>query len=68
MALGKAFSDEDPIGHRRYHDLLIAAEIEKSRLRKSIIEKSLTGLVWIALAWVGLAIWNAFKHSLGIPG
>jgi len=62
----KAFSNDDPRGHREYHDALIAAAQQRVKIRQAVIEKSLTGLIWVGVVWVAYAIWQAFRHALGL--
>lgn len=64
--LTAAFPDSDLRGHREYHDALIASAQQRVKLRQAVIEKSLTALIWAGLVWISIAVWNAFKHSLGL--
>lgn len=61
-----AFPDGDPRGHREYHDALIAAAAQRVRLRQAIIEKTLIGLIWAGVIWIGIALWQGFRHALGL--
>lgn len=53
-----AFPGDDPDGHRKYHEAVIAREERRAKVQQAIIEKSLAGLIWSALSAIGLAVWH----------
>lgn len=54
----------DCIGHRKYHEALIEAQRERSKLYKAIIEKSLTALIWAFFVFLGTSIWSHLQELL----
>lgn len=57
----KAFSNEDPIFHRNWHDLEIENSKESKEIQKDVKKKIIGGITWGALLLMGYAIWEWFK-------
>lgn len=56
----KAFPNEDPVSHRRYHEELIEQNRDRKRLIAAVKEKTIAGLVWAGMIGLGLACWKYF--------
>ena len=48
----------------RWVRLAIQSEVERSDLRKAIIQKSLAGLVWMAICGAGILMWSGLKDYI----
>ncbi len=60
----KAFPEGDFEGHRRYHATMIEMLNERRRLRTTIQEKTIGGLVWLAIMGVGAAVWHEIARAI----
>lgn len=60
----KAFPAGDYEGHCRYHQIMIDLLDERRKLRKTIQEKTIIGLVWLAIASVGTALWHEIQRAI----
>lgn len=56
----KAFPNNDPESHRRYHEELIEQGKDRRALLRAVREKTIAGLVWAAMIAIGLACWKYF--------
>jgi len=64
LQLHSIVPNSDFVGHRIYHECVIAAARRKEALQNAIIEKTLTGLLWLALSAAGIAIWQYLKTQI----
>lgn len=61
----KAFPNDDPASHRRYHEELIEQNRDRKRLIAAVKEKTIAGLVWAGMIALGLACWKYFLTLVG---
>ena len=61
-----AFPDSDPVGHRKYHDLLIAREMRRKKWAEALIEKSMSGFLWFAMCALFIAVVHLVAPSKSI--
>jgi hypothetical protein len=59
-----AFPDEDPGGHRRYHDAMIQRAESRSRLYEKLLGELVTKGMWAFLIALGGAVLLAIKVKL----
>lgn len=62
----KAFPGNDLEGHRRYHTTMIEMLEERRRLRVTIQEKTISGLVWGLLVFLAFSAWEYVQRRLGV--
>lgn len=62
----KAIPGDDPIGHRKYHELVIAREEKRAAFMQAIIEKSVLALLWSGIVAIGTACIFYVQHKLGL--
>lgn len=62
----KAIPGDDPIGHRKYHELVIAREEKRAAFMQAIIEKSVLALLWSGIVAIGTACIFYVQHMLGL--
>lgn len=62
----KAIPGDDPIGHRKYHELVIAREEKRAAFMQAIIEKSVLALLWSGIVAIGTACIFYVQHALGL--
>ena len=59
------FPNQDPVGHRRFHETQIEKEKTSIEFKKDIMKKGVVGASWMGLVWMSQALWEAFKSSVG---
>lgn len=62
----KAIPGDDPVGHRKYHELVIAREEKRAAFMQAIIEKSVLALLWSGIVAIGTACIFYVQHILGL--
>lgn len=62
--LANAIPAEDYMGHKLYHENIIALQKRKLKLMDAIIEKTLTALVYGGILYIAAAVWTYFKFEV----
>lgn len=64
-AVEKAFPNDDPLSHRRYHEELMEQNRDRKTLIRAVRDKTIAGLVWAIMIAIGLACWKYFLTLIG---
>ncbi|WP_439685113.1 hypothetical protein MNJPNG_06420 [Cupriavidus oxalaticus] len=59
-----AFPDDDPDGHRRYHDDLKQAAADRRRFYQELALHVAKASTWVALCGVAVTLWNQLLSNL----
>jgi hypothetical protein len=59
--LRKAFPDNDPDGHRRYHEAIIASIEDRGAFYRTLRDELAKKGLWALVIVVGLALWQYLK-------
>lgn len=59
-----AFPDEDPSGHRRYHDAMVERIEKRAKLYDAMLEELTKKGMWALILFVGAALWFYFKSKV----
>jgi len=58
------FPGGDPGSHRKVHEGYIAEAETRKKLKLSVIEKTLTGVVWASIVVIAYALWEYIKLKI----
>jgi hypothetical protein len=61
--LRRAFPGDDPEGHRRFHDALIAESMARKKFWSDLSGRLIERGIWAVLAMLAAAVWVYFKES-----
>jgi hypothetical protein len=62
--ISKGFADDDPVGHRKYHESLIKKNEQRAELYQAIRAELLSKGIWAAIGFAAIALWVAFKTKV----
>jgi hypothetical protein len=62
--LARGFPQDDPDGHRRYHEALIVKAEARARLYEKLLEELAKKGLWALLVLIGVAVWQYFKSQV----
>lgn len=63
-AVKTGFPDGDFDGHRRYHELVIAREEQRSQIRREVITHLLKTSTWVALGGLAIMLLRQLKDFI----